>query len=71
MSKEKRIWHIWVQNAETGETRCKVYKGINFGFAIGAAFEFSGQQRVKTNQIWYIMSVNDAGFTHDPKIPLV
>ena len=69
--KEKRVWHIWIQNIETGENRCKIYKGINFGFAGRAAFEFSGEQRVKTNQIWDIMSVNDIGFAYDPKNPII
>jgi len=71
MKKEKRTWHIWVKNSETGEVRCKIFKGKDFGFAGRAAFELSGKQRVKTGQIWYIMSVNDVDFTHDPKVPIV
>jgi len=71
MSEKKRIWHIWIQNSTTGETKCKIFKGNNFGFAGRAAFEFSGEQRVKTNQIWDIMSVNDMDFIHDPKVPIV
>tara|TARA_R110000824_G_scaffold62527_2_gene165501 strand:- start:780 stop:995 length:216 start_codon:yes stop_codon:yes gene_type:complete len=70
MNKEKRTWHIWVQNSETGEVRCKIVKGNDFGHAGRAAFEFSGELRVKTNQIWYIMLVNDVGFTYDPKSPI-
>ena len=61
---------MWIQNAETGETRCKIFKGNNFGYAARAAFEFSGEQRVKTDQIWDIMSVNDVGFAYDPKKPI-
>ena len=66
-----RTWHIWVQNNETREVRCKIVEGSNFGYAARAAFEFSGKLRVKTNQVWCIMSVNDTGFSHDPKIPIV
>jgi len=69
--KEKHTWHIWVQNSKTGEVRCKLVKGNNFGYAGRAAFEYSGELRVKTDQIWYIMSVNDVDFTHDPKVPIV
>ena len=71
MKKEKRTWHIWVKNSATGEVRCKIFKGRNFGYAARGAFELSGKQRVKTGQIWYIMSVNDVDFTHDPKVPIV
>ena len=70
MSKKKRTWHIWVQNLETGETRCKMTKAHSFGRAGWAAFEFSGDLKVKTNQMWDIMSVNDVGFSHDPKKPI-
>ena len=70
MSKKKRIWHIWVQNLETGETRCKMTKAASFGRAGWAAFQFSGDLRVKTDQMWDIMSVNDVGFSHDPKKPI-
>ena len=71
MKKEKRTWHIWVKNSETGEVRCKIFKGKDFGFAGRAAFELSGKQRVKTGQIWYIMSVNDVDFTVDPHVPII
>jgi len=71
MSEKKRTWHIWVKNSETGEVRCKIFKGSNFGYAARGAFELSGEQRVKTGQIWYIMSVNDVDFTHDPKVTIV
>ena len=71
MNEKKRTWHIWVKNNETGEVRCKIFKGRNFGQAARAAFELSGKQSVKTDQIWYIMSVNDVDFTHDPKVPIV
>ena len=71
MSEKKRTWHIWVKNSVTGEVRCKIFKGKNFGFAGRDAFELSGKQRVKTDQIWDIMSVNDVDFTHDPKVPII
>ena len=71
MNEKKRTWHIWVRNSVTGEVRCKIFKGSNFGYAAREAFELSGKQRVKTGQIWYIMSVNDVDFTHDPKVPIV
>lgn len=66
---EKRTWHIWVQNAN-GETRCKVVGANSFGQAGWAAFQFIGDLRVKTEQIWDIMSLNDVGFKHDPKKPI-
>ena len=68
---EKRTWHIWIKNSVTGEVKCKIVKGNNFGYAGRGAFEFSGEQRVKTDQIWYIMSVSDVGFAHDPEVPIV
>ena len=70
MSKEKKTWHIWVQNLETGETRCKMVKTHSFGRAGWAAFKFSGDLRVKTDQVWDIMSVNDVNFSYDPKKPI-
>ena len=71
MNEKKRTWHIWIKNSVTGEVKCKLFKGKDFGHAGRAAFELSGEQRVKTDQMWYIMSVNDVDFTHDPKVPIV
>tara|TARA_Y100000593_G_scaffold17816_1_gene35559 strand:+ start:689 stop:901 length:213 start_codon:yes stop_codon:yes gene_type:complete len=62
-----RTWHIWVQNIKTGEVRCKIVEASSFGRVGWSAFEFSGDLRVKTNEIWDIMSVNDVDFSHDPK----
>jgi len=67
----KRTWHIWIKNSVTGEVKCKLFKGNDFTTAIRVAFELSGEQRVKTNQLWHIMSVNDVDFSHDPKVPIV
>ena len=55
---------------ETEEVKCKIFRGNNFGFAGRAAFEFSGTQRVQTNQVWEIMSVNDIEFDYSPKNPI-
>jgi len=41
MNKEKRTWYIWIQNSVTGETKCKIFKGNDFGYASREAFEFS------------------------------
>ena len=59
-----------MQNVETGETRCKVVKATSFGNAGWSAFQFIGDLRVKTGQIWDIMSLNDINFNYDPKRPI-
>jgi len=66
----EKTWHIWVQNNETGETRCKIVKTSTFGEAGSIAFELVGHLTVKTGEIWDIMSVNDVNFVYDPKRPL-
>ena len=70
MKEKKRLWHIWIQNVKTGETRCKIVEANSFGSAGWAAFQFSGDLRTKTEEVWEIMSVNDVNFKHDPKKPI-
>ena len=70
MNAKKRKWHVWVQNIETGETRCKICEAHNFGRVGWAAFQLTGDLRVKTQQIWDIMSISDINFKHDPRRPI-
>ena len=65
MSKQKRIWHIWIQNPKTKETKCKTFEGTDFGYAGRKAFEMSGQMRETTDQLWHIMAVVDIDFSCD------
>ena len=69
MNKQKRTWHIWIQNSETQEVQCKTFEGNDFGYAARKAFEMSGQMRVATGQIWHIMAVTDVGFSCDHNRP--
>ena len=70
MSEKKRTWHVWVQSLETKETRCRMVKAHSFGQVGWAAFQFSGDLRAKTSQVWEIMSVNDVEFSYNPKKPI-
>jgi len=69
MNKQKRTWHIWIQNSETKETKCKTFEGNDFGYAGRKAFEMSGKMRNITGQIWHIMAVVDVDFSCDHNTP--
>ena len=66
-----RTFHIWVKNKKTNEVKCKLVEVNNFANAASEGYVFVHTLREETYDHWRIMSISDARFSHDPKVPMV
>lgn len=63
----KRKFHIWVENKETNEVKCKVVEANNFAAAASEAYYLSHTLQETTGNDWNIVSLNDINFSYNPK----